>query len=85
MVCSKSKRNDGSDKWLIVEQSKKVKMKYVIENEQTGMVWDKKEKGLFEIAHWDNTDSQLWTLEPQGKGGYYNIRNVASGYVVPFH
>lgn len=39
-----------------------------------------KELGVdYEAVEWDNTNTQLWTLTPQGQPGYYIIRNVASG------
>lgn len=57
-------------------------MKFVIENKKSGMVWEEAEDDKYQLSEWVNADSQLWNMEPQGKAGYYKIRNVGSGYVV---
>lgn len=82
-LCDKYKRNDGRDKWLVVEHSKKLNMKYIIENKQTGAVLEQGVNNNY-LAEWDNTDSQLWILEPQNRGGYFKIRNAESGCVLYF-
>lgn len=77
LKCEHSKTNDGSDEWLFIEQSKKVNMKFVIENGKTGKVLEEVE-GTLIMEKWKNRDSQLWTLAPQNKSGY-SLINVASG------
>lgn len=49
-----------------------------MENKKTGMVVEEFENG-YKLVEWDNTNRQLFTLEPQNKSGHYNIKNAASG------
>ncbi|XP_018578019.1 uncharacterized protein LOC108916291 isoform X2 [Anoplophora glabripennis] len=74
--------NTSSDQWLIVEQSKKVNMKYVIENKKTSKVLEETD-GKLEMGIWKNKDSQLWMLKPHNKSGY-SIVNAESGRILTY-
>ncbi|XP_023310556.1 uncharacterized protein LOC108908500 [Anoplophora glabripennis] len=78
MLCYKSEQDGESDIWLFIEQSQKINMKFVIESVRTGLVIDEGGDEL-QMTRWRNTNSQLWTLEPKGRSGYF-IVNVATGY-----
>lgn len=50
---------------------------YIIEDKKTGLVMT--EVGTYyEMMKWNNTNSQLWTLEQEGSLEQYIVRNVAS-------
>ncbi|XP_018565542.1 uncharacterized protein LOC108906693 isoform X1 [Anoplophora glabripennis] len=76
-LCFSDNSTNKNDKWLFIEQSKKLNMRYVIENVKTGMVWQVI-RGDYTLEKWQNRDEQLWTITPRNKSGY-SITNVASG------
>ncbi|XP_018565543.1 uncharacterized protein LOC108906693 isoform X2 [Anoplophora glabripennis] len=76
-LCFYDNSSNKNDKWLFIEQSKKLNMRYIIENEKTGMVWQVI-SGNYTLEKWQNRDEQLWTITPRNNSGY-SITNVASG------
>ncbi|XP_023310558.1 uncharacterized protein LOC111691647 isoform X2 [Anoplophora glabripennis] len=80
--CFYNKTGHENDRWLFIQQSRKVNTKFVIENKKTGTVLEEAEETL-KIGKWQYRERQLWTLEPQDKSGY-SIINAATGNALTF-